>query len=112
MKDIKRTLCTACKIYYEDIDYDNCPLCDLKGDDDAWRRTYERTHADLLAAEKEIAILRENNKKISYQNTDLMNAIDDIAMRQREACALAVERKSEKDTAYYACMLTPLVSEE
>lgn len=84
MKDIKTTLCTACKIYYEDIDYDDCPCCKL----------------------------RKGNEKLYHQNTDLMNAIDDIAERQREACALAVERKSEKDTAYYACMQTPLVSEE
>lgn len=59
MKDIKTTLCTACKIYYEDIDYDDCPLCDLKGDDDAWRRTYESTHAALLKSEAEVERLRE-----------------------------------------------------
>ena len=34
-------------------------LADLQGDDDAWRRTYERTHADLLAAEADAARLRE-----------------------------------------------------
>jgi len=34
-------------------------LADLRGDDDAWRRTYEKTHAALLKAQADAARLRE-----------------------------------------------------
>lgn len=44
---------------YTDVEYYKKELTDLQGDDDAWRRTYERTHADLIKADAEIQRLRE-----------------------------------------------------
>lgn len=76
MKDIKTILCTACKIYYEDVDYDDCPCCKLRKllkmaedeliESDNHGRAQQK-RADALEAEVEM--LRERNQKL-YDHLD------------------------------------------
>jgi hypothetical protein len=89
-------------------------LADLEGDDDAWRRTYETTHAELLQIAKErdeARVLlqaardfkngpdwdthRGHIEAIEKERDEARAALRSVAERQREACGRACDRLVE-----------------
>lgn len=67
-------------------------LADLRGDDDAWRRTYEKTHAALLKAEADAAQLREALER------DALRARAETAERDLDIARGLIARLGDPDS--------------